>query len=109
MTLVEKHFKNTAKLVKALDKQEIANWLLNNGYYPEQYVLPPSFTVSDFKLKRKTYFKDLKDPARGNLETISYPKSLLTSRVFGIQHPFNYHDIVFYILDDWDNILEHLL
>jgi len=108
MTLVEKHFKNTAKLVKALDKQEIANWLLNNGYYPEQYVLPPSFTVSDFKLKRKTYFKDLKDPARGNLETISYPKSLLTSRVFGIQHPFNYHDIVFYILDDWDNILEHL-
>lgn len=108
MNLVEKHFKKTARLVKALDKDEIANWLLNNGYYPEQYVLPPSFTVSDFKLKKRAYFKDLKDPARGNLETISYPKSLLTSRVFGIQHPFNYHDIVFYILDDWDNILEHL-
>jgi retron-type reverse transcriptase len=108
MNLVEKHFKKTARLVKALDKEEIANWLLNNGYYPEQYVLPPSFTVSDFKLKKRAYFKDLKDPARGNLETISYPKSLLTSRVFGIQHPFNYHDIVFCILDDWDNILEHL-
>jgi len=108
MNLVEKHFKKTARLVKALDKEEIANWLLNNGYYPEQYVLPPSFTVSDFKLKKRAYFKDLKDPARRNLETISYPKSLLTSRVFGIQHPFNYHDIVFYILDDWDNILEHL-
>lgn len=108
MTLVEKHFIKTARLVKALDKDEIANWLLNNGYYPEQYVLPPSFTVSDFKLKKRAYFKDLKDPPRGNLETISYPKSLLTSRVFGIQHPFNYHDIVFYILDDWDNILEHL-
>lgn len=108
MTLVEKHFKKTAKLVKALDKGEIASWLLNDGYYPEQYVLPPSFSVTDFKLKKKTYNKDLKDPARRNLETIYYPKSLLTSRVFGIQHPFNYHDIVFYLLEDWEEIQEHL-
>lgn len=108
MTIVEKHFKKTAKLLKALDKAEVATWLLNDGYYPEQYVLPPSFLVSDFKLKKKPYNKDLMDPARRNLETISYPKSLLTSRVFGIQHPFNYHDIVFYILEDWAEIQEYL-
>jgi hypothetical protein len=108
MTLVEKHFKNTAKLVKALDKDEVGDWLLNEGYYPEQYILPPSFSVSDFKIKSKPKIKDLSDPPRRNLATISYPKSLLTSRVFGIQHPDNYHDLVFHIIKDWDEIVEHL-
>jgi len=108
MTLVEKHFKNTAKLVKLLDKDEVGHWLLNEGYYPEQYVLPPSFAVTDFKVKKKAYTKDLADPARRNLVTISYPKSLLTSRVFGIQHPFNYHDLVFNILEDWEEVVDHL-
>ncbi|HQU32039.1 MAG: hypothetical protein HRU72_12295 [Planctomycetia bacterium] len=108
MTLPEKHFKATAKLVRALDKDKVAHWLLNNGYYPEQYVLPPSFSVTDFRLKSKPYTKDLKDPTRRNLVTISYPKSLLTSRVFGIQHPFNYHDIVYWMIDDWDTIIDHI-
>lgn len=108
MNLPEKHFKATAKLVRALDKNEVAHWLLNNGYYPEQYVLPPSFSVTDFRLKSKPYAKNLKDLARRNLVTISYPKSLLTSRVFGIQHPFNYHDIVYWIINDWDTIIDHL-
>ena len=87
MTFVEKHFKKTAKLVRAIDKKVIAEWLLTEGYFPEQYVLPPSFSVTDFKLKTKPYNKNLNDPARRKLVTISYPKSLLTSRVFGIQHP----------------------
>ncbi len=108
MNLPEKHFKATAKLVRALDKGEVAHWLLNNGYYPEQYVLPPSFCVTGFRLKGKPYAKDLKDLARRNLVNISYPKSLLTSRVFGIQHPFNYHDIVYWIINDWDSIIDHL-
>lgn len=108
MKLPEKHFKATAKLVRALDKDEVAHWLLNNGYYPEQYVLPPSFSVTGFRLKSKPYAKNLKDLARRNLVTISYPKSLLTSRVFGIQHPFNYHDIVYWIINDWDTIIDHL-
>jgi hypothetical protein len=106
--LVEKHYKKTAKLVRAINKRLIGSWLLNDGYYPEQYVLPPSFTVSDFRLKRTPYNKDLKDPARRNLVNISYPKSLLTSRVFGIQHPYYYHDIVYYLLQDWDLILDHI-
>ncbi|MEX2231415.1 MAG: reverse transcriptase domain-containing protein [Cyclobacteriaceae bacterium] len=108
MTLVERHFKNTAKLVKALNTDDVANWLLNEGYYPEQYILPPSFAVSGFGLKKRPYVKDLRDPTRRALVTISYPKSLLTSRVFGIQHPYNYHDLVYYILEDWDQITEHL-
>ena len=99
MSLPKKHFKATAKLLRALDKDEVAYWLLNHGYYPEQYVLPPSFNVTNFKLKGNPYVKDLRDPARRQLVSISYPKSLLTSRVFGIQHPFNYHDIVYWIIN----------
>lgn len=108
MTLVEKHFKKTAKLVRAIDKKVIAEWLLTEGYFPEQYVLPPSFSVTDFKLKTKPYNKNLNDPARRKLVTISYPKSLLTSRVFGIQHPFNYHDIVFHLIEDWKTVVDHI-
>jgi hypothetical protein len=108
MTLVEKHFKKTAKLVKAIDKNEIGHWLLNEGYYPEQYILPPSFSVSDFRLKNNAKIKNLADPPRRDLKTISYPKSLFTTRVFGIQHPDNYHDLVWYILDDWTEIVKHL-
>lgn len=108
MTLPEKHFKATAKLARALEKDDVAHWLLNDGYYPEQYVLPPSFSVSNFKLKNKPYIRCLRDPARRNLVNISYPKTLLTSRVFGIQHPFNYHDILYCIISDWDTIIDHL-
>lgn len=108
MTLVEKHFKKTAKLIKAIDVKEIGQWLLNEGYYPEQYILPPSFCVSNFKLSKKVKIKNLADPPRRNLTTISYPKSLFTTRVFGIQHPDNYHDLVRCILDDWAEIVKHL-
>lgn len=108
MTLPENHFRKTAKLLRAIKKTDIAEWLLNEGYYPEQYVLPPSFRVSKFKLKTKPYNKNISKLAKRNLVSISYPKSLLTSRVFGIQHPFNYHDIVFYMMRNWKKIVDQL-
>lgn len=108
MTLVEQHFKKTAELVRAIDKKVIASWLLTEGYFPEQYVLPPSFTVKDFHLKEEPYNSDVKKLKRKNLVTISYPKSFLTSRVFGIQHPRYYHDIVFYLIEGWEEIVSHI-
>jgi len=108
MTLVEKHFKKTAKLVRAIDKKVIAEWLMTEGYFPEQYVLPPSFSVTDFKFRAKPYNKNLNKLVRRKLVTISYPKSLFTSRVFGIQHPYNYHDIVFHLIEDWKSIVDHI-
>ena len=108
MNLIEKHFRKTEKLIKLISKDLIADWLLNEGYYPEQYVVPPSFKVTDFKLQEKEYISDFKDPPRRELTNISYPKSLLTSRTFGIQHPHNYHDIVFWLISDWDNVINHI-
>ncbi len=108
MNLVEKHFRKTEKLLKLIDKNRISNWLLNDGYFPEQYVLPPTFRVDKFKLKSKPEFKDINDLPRFEINSISYPKSSLTSREFGIQHPRNYHDIVFWLNQEWEFILKHL-
>jgi len=108
MSLIERHFRKTEKLIRLISKDLIADWLLNEGYYPEQYVVPPSFKVTNFKLQSSEYIKDLSEPPRRDLTNISYPKSLLTSRIFGIQHPHNYHDIVFWLMSDWENIVNHL-
>ncbi|UBM61361.1 RNA-directed DNA polymerase [Candidatus Sulfidibacterium hydrothermale] len=108
MSLIEKHFRKTEKLIKLINEDLIANWLLNEGYYPEQYVVPPSFRVKDFELQENVYINNLANPPRRKLINISYPKSLLTSRIFGIQHPHNYHDIVYWLMDDWDNIINHI-
>lgn len=88
--LVEQHFRDTEKLVRQLSKDDIANWLLSAGYFPESNVLPPSFKVHNFNLQSKPYNKNVTDLARRQLATISYPKSLLTNRVFAIQDPRNY-------------------
>jgi len=106
MNLVEKHIRKTENLLRAIDKAKIADWLLNEGYFPEQYVLPPTFKVQDFNLEAVPKNADIKDLARREIVSISYPKTLLTSREFGIQHPNNYHDIVFYLLKDWDAIMD---
>lgn len=106
MNLVEKHFRQTEKLLKAINKITIAKWLLNEGYFPEQYVLPPSFKVQGFELQNNPKNSDIKNLARREIVSISYPKTLLTSREFGIQHPNNYHDIVFYLMKDWDKIMD---
>ncbi|HUD44839.1 MAG TPA: RNA-directed DNA polymerase [Patescibacteria group bacterium] len=103
-SFIEDHSRLTKKFLEKIDKQEIASWLLNEGYYPEQNVLPPSFTVNNLKLNKIPY----------NLETskelikISYPKSNIYSRVFSIQHPFLYHDIVYYLIENWKTITDKL-
>lgn len=108
MSLIERHFRKTEKLIKLISKDLIVDWLLNEGYYPEQYVVPPCFVVHGFKLQSTEYITDLSNPPRRDLINISYPKSLLTSRIFGIQHPHNYHDIVYWLMSDWDTIIEHI-
>ena len=107
-TYTRNHFKETEQLVKQISSRDIALWILNQGYFPEQYVLPPSFQVSNFQLNPEPYHKKLDRLKRKQLINISYPKTALTSRTFGIQHPKIYHDIVFNIEKNWNHIVEHL-
>lgn len=47
---VEQHFRETERLVRRIAPGNIARWLLNDGYFPEPYVLPPSFRVQNLNL-----------------------------------------------------------
>ena len=117
MNLLEKHFRQTEKLIKSIDSEKIVEWLLNFGYYPEQYVFPPNFKTINFKLNATPYHtiklkkgKHEFSPKLVEKEilNISYPKSELTDRIFGIYHPQYYHDIVWYINKHLNQILNHL-
>lgn len=65
MNLIEKHIRKTEKLLRAIEKSKIADWLLNEGYFPEQYVLPPTFKASNFYLKTTPRNTDINNLARG--------------------------------------------
>lgn len=106
--VVENHFRETEQLLRAVKPEDVADWLLKEGYFPESNILPPSFISQSLSLQKEPYNKDVSDLARRQLVRISYPKSMLSSRVFAIQHPWNYHDIVFYLHQDWPKVLSRL-
>jgi len=108
MTLPKEHIAETKRLIKKVPKKVIAKWLLEEGYYPEQYVIPPSFKVLQFDLKAKPYFgvdntgaQPKFEPEKSDLLNVSFPKTELTDRTFGIIAPKIYHDIVWYLMDEW--------
>ena len=105
---VVNHFKETKELLEAISSKDIAHWILNQGYFAEHYILPLSFQVSNFILQTKVYKKQLNKLKRKDLINISHHKTILSSRIFSIQHPHNYHDIVFHLEKNWDNIISHL-
>ena len=115
MNLPQIHRQETERLIKELSsskegKKKVADWILEEGYYPEPYVLPPCFKISDFKLQLEKYEKNnyTESWKSENLATISFPKTGLIQRVFGIIHPHKYHDIVWELINDWDNLLSIL-
>jgi hypothetical protein len=77
---------------------------LEFGYYPEQYGLPPCFGVSGLELKVERY-KEHKKVKPKDLCKISFPKTDLTEREFAILHPHHYHDIVWELHQNWEDIL----
>lgn len=116
MNLPKQHRTETEKLIRELSQtddriKEIARWILEEGYYPEPYVLPPCFKMNDFNLRHDRI--ETKQYSNGNwkpydLATISFPKTGLIQRVFSIIHPFRYHDIVWELIKSWDKLLNIL-
>ncbi len=116
---VEIHFQNTKKLAEKLNPKEISKWLLNEGYYPESYVLPPFFRVNKFILENEQFFKPKKKkntdkylneykPCYSQLQTVSFPKSDLTDRAFGVCEPRLYHDVCFILEKNWELIVKKI-
>lgn len=118
-TLPQQHFEETKRRLKTIDKKDIAKWLLEEGYYPEEYVVPPCFKVKNFDLQTNPFYQvnqtehggrtiDKFEPSATELLTISFPKTQFADRVFGIINPKIYHDIVWYMIQEWELIVEHL-
>jgi len=115
MSLPKAHSKETKRLLKSVSKDLIAKWLLEEGYYPEQYLMPPTFKVKKLELQAKPYYlvdttsgQPKFDPIKSEIVNISFPKSELTDRTFGILEPKIYHDIVWYLNNEWDLIIKTL-
>lgn len=115
MSLPKKHNAETKRLLKKVPKAKISKWLLEEGYYPEQYVIPPCFRIKKFELQDNPYFEvDTSgaqpkfEPEKSDLINVSFPKTQLTDRTFGIITPKIYHDLVWYLMHEWDLVIKTL-
>lgn len=104
------HRVTTEQLASALKKNEIYHWLIEHGYYPEGYVLPPCFKVAKKPKRPRIFFriKSASKPFKPSIKEcvkIHFPKTELTDRVFGIIHPEIHNDISFHIAQHWSEIV----
>lgn len=105
------HREATKKLAESLVKTDIYHWLVEHGYFPENYILPPCFEVSTRPKRPKVYFKVSKKkftPKRTEYINVHFPKSELTDRTFGIIDPEIHNDIAYHIAKNWKTILKSL-
>lgn len=103
------HFKRTANLAKALKPRDIYNWLVTRGYFPESYVLPPCFVVSNHPAYGKVYFSYTKTkykPKVSEYQQVHFPKTDLTDRTFGVIDPELHSDIAYTLARNWKTIIK---
>jgi len=106
---IQEHRIATEALADSLKKSDIYHWLLNYGYFPESYILPPCFEVTKAPKRYKLYFKITKkkfSPTRSEYVKVHFPKSELTDRTFGIMEPEIHNDISYHIAKNWKTILK---
>ena len=109
------HFEETKNLASQLNPDDVAKWLLEQGFYPEQYVLPPCFNSRSFSIQTQPYFPLTNNQGRiklspeiSELLEISLPRTMLTQRDYSVIDPRHYHDMVFHIINEWETVVEHL-
>jgi Reverse transcriptase (RNA-dependent DNA polymerase) len=100
----------TRESAKALDWKDVYHWLVEFGYFPESYVLPPCFRVTRRPLRPKCFF-----PPKTKIGTLvrpsctlQFPKTDLTDRIFGVIHPEIHNDIAYHIARNWGKIVDRL-
>ena len=117
--LIEEHFRAKEKSLRSsnlIDGCEIVKFLLNSGFYPEPYVFPPNFFANQFSLgkpffpinKKANGRDELKGLERYEYGRISYPKTENVDITYGVYKPTIYHDIVYYLHENWQEIIDHL-
>lgn len=102
------HRNLTAKLARALNKNDIYEWLVTRGYFPEAYVLPPCFTVTKHAAYGKVYFPHTArkfTPPVTEYQQVAFPKTDYTDRTFGIIDPQIHSDIAYAFASNWKAVL----
>lgn len=113
--ILQQYKHETLELAESLHSEEILTWILKQGYFPEQYVLPPCFNVKTIRdIKKGTIYNVTKKgsnfrPTRTSCIDIGYPKTELTDRIFSIIHPKIHFDISYVIAHNWKTILKALI
>ncbi len=110
-TKPERHFRQTAALAKKLRPRDVYDWLQTVGFFPESYVLPPSFAVTRHRAFGRplvSHTKKSYSPPRKELLTIQFPKSDWTDRTFGIIAPDLHTDMAILIAKNWTAIVNAL-
>ena len=87
---------------------------MDNGYFPENYVLPPCFSVVSRPLKPSLYNKVTNKGTKFKVDrsecvNVHFPKSEFTDRTFGIIHPHIHSDITFHITNNWLKIVNAMI
>lgn len=109
---IEEHRNKTLALALKLKSSNVYRWLLQYGYFPESYVLPPCFRVVDMPKKLKKYYdpnKNFKGLKETEVVQVNFPKTQLTDRTFGIIHPKIHNDIAYHIARNWKKIVKAMI
>ncbi len=111
---VTQHREATRQLAKSLNPNDVYSWLVEHGYFPESYVLPPCFQVVKRPRRQKLYTQLKNRGTKFNVPTkqivgVHFPKSEFTDRNFGIMHPEHHNDISLHIARNWKSIVNALV
>ena len=109
---IREHRIHTKNLAKELKWTHVYHWLVEQGYFPESYVLPPCFRVKDHPKQPKLF-----SSVTGTKLTLSvrecckvhFPKTDLTDRNFGIIDPEHHNDISYHIARNWTKVVDCLV
>lgn len=95
---------------------DVYRWLIKFGYFPENYVLPPCFTVKESPKRPKLFFPIVKKGKKTEYKPdvtecikINFPKTDLSDRTFAIMDPCVHNDIAYHISRNWKSVVEALI
>lgn len=113
---MHQHRATTRKLALTLKWTHVYHWLVEHGYFPESYVLPPCFRVKQRPRYPKLFAKVGTTKKRTTFHLtptvccmVHFPKSELADRIFGIIHPELYNDIAYHLARNWRTVVNALL
>jgi hypothetical protein len=112
MGRLKAHRDTTRRLARGLKWTDVYDWLVESGYFPESYVLPPCFTVKKRPASPKVFAKRKGKQfpvAVHECCEVHFPKSDWTDRHFGIIHPEIHNDIAYHLARNWKTVADALI